>query len=414
MDKVLPKILKRGNEHVKSLVQAVLDHTTKASRTKPNVTEKGTVQVGSGGGEKTGLPSSARHEANISTLTKGTLQSSQSRASTTTIKAPSAVRPNAASKSNGKSPENNNAPASSAVAKPTVAKPPMFSGLLSASKKPGTSMASQKAAKPSEVKKPTKPSEASSKPSGEATPKPAFSFAEAIASLNKPKETEIRKRAADSPPETEEDRKKRLRKEARRHLRVRWKSEATLVETRLFTHDPEEELDMDHDMVRADLKNEGKMLKAGLGKSIEEEEEEEERAEGIELIPWRGPSQIDFAPLLKDPGTASNFLGRGGTVQVQSAEAEAQKKREMDTLIAIYTSKSDIPESPREPSEPFSGKPSQEVPFGEPPEKIKVSIALSARKLQSMLLLTRCRCAKLSSAAAKVNRLLLSPTRLPA
>ena len=373
LDKVLPKLLKRGNENVKSLVQAVLDHITKASKNKANVSEKVTAQVGLAGGEKTDASSAARQEADLGTGKKTTIPASQPRASTTLGKGLAAAKPNAALKPNGKPSESNDAKASPVTAKPITAQPSLFSGLLSASKKPGTSMASQKAAKASEAKKPSKPKEDSSKPAEQAPPKPAFSFAEAIASLNKPKETEPRKRAADSPPETEEDRKKRLRREARRHLRVRWKSEATLVETKLFTHDPEEELELDHDMVRADLRNEGKMLKAGLGKSVEEEEEEEELAEGIELMPWRGPSQIDFVDLQSDMGTATNFSSRGGTEQARSAETGVQRNREMNTLIAIYTSKSDIPESPREPSEPFAGKPSQEVAFGELPEKLKVS-----------------------------------------
>ena len=242
-------------------------------------------------------------------------------------------------------------------------------------------MASQKAQKPSEskkaieIKKPSRPSEGTSRPAEAVVSKPAFSFAETMASLNKPKEAEIAKKASDDrPPETEEEKKKRLRKEARRHLRVKWKPEAALVETRLFTHDPDEELDMDHDAVRADLRNEGKMLKAGMGKNLEDEEEDEELANGVELMPWRAPSVTDFSEIQAQDGTGQNLVGRGGIEEVRSAEKEVQRQREMNTLIAIYTSRTEIPDTPREPSDPFSGPSTQEVAFGEPPEKIRVSV----------------------------------------
>lgn len=94
--------------------------------------------------------------------------------------------------------------------------------------------------------------------------KPAFSFAETIANLAKPKETEPTINPAEQAPlETEEEKAKRLRKESRRGLRVAFKPEDELVQLRYFTHDPEEELGHDANMVRdvADIGGEGRMFK---------------------------------------------------------------------------------------------------------------------------------------------------------
>lgn len=54
-------------------------------------------------------------------------------------------------------------------------------------------------------------------------PKPTFSFGDIMADLNKQKDPGPAKPVEDGPPETEEERQKRLRKEARRRLRVSWK-----------------------------------------------------------------------------------------------------------------------------------------------------------------------------------------------
>ena len=125
--------------------------------------------------------------------------------------------------------------------------------------------------------------------------KPAFSFAETIANLNKPKEVTPNKRAPDDrPEETEEQRNKRLRKKSRAHLRVKWKPDSILVETRYFRHDPEEELEHDPNVIHDDFKNEGKMLK--LHKDREEFDEEENIAEETEFMPWRTPTGRPVPP----------------------------------------------------------------------------------------------------------------------
>lgn len=96
-----------------------------------------------------------------------------------------------------------------------------------------------------------------------------------MADLSKPKETVVVKPTEERPPETEEEKQKRLRKESRRKLRVTWKPENSLTEVRLFTHDPEEELGPGDGTLRGmgDVKGEGSVLK--LHKDLEELEEED-------------------------------------------------------------------------------------------------------------------------------------------
>lgn len=114
------------------------------------------------------------------------------------------------------------------------------------------------------------------KESQPAPSRPAFSFGDIMADLNKQKESPPSEPAENMPPETEEERTKRLRKEARRKLRVTWKPDDSLTEVRLFTHDPDEELGPgDHAQREAgDVKGEGSVLK--LHRDLDEFDEEED------------------------------------------------------------------------------------------------------------------------------------------
>lgn len=167
----------------------------------------------------------------------------------------------------------------------------LFGTLSSASKRPGTTNAERAAAaaaaKPTYVSSPRHvaceiqsyllPSRSAKNEEKPAAPpaKPAFSFGDIMADLSKPKETVVVKPTEERPPETEEEKQKRLRKESRRKLRVTWKPENSLTEVRLFTHDPEEELGPGDGTLRGmgDVKGEGSVLK--LHKDLEELEEED-------------------------------------------------------------------------------------------------------------------------------------------
>lgn len=60
--------------------------------------------------------------------------------------------------------------------------------------------------------------------------------------------------------------------------------------------------------------------------------------------------------------------------EIKSDERTAQEQRELSTLMVIYTTPADIPSSPREPSEPFTGDTLMEESFGAPTEETKVCL----------------------------------------
>ena len=125
-----------------------------------------------------------------------------------------------------------------------------------------------------------------------ATPKPTFSFAETMANLTKPKESVPSKSEDARPPESLEEKAKRLRKEERRKLHVTFKPDESLVETRIFVHDPEEEMGHEESMVRdvGDIRGEGQMLK--MHRDLEVTDDEEDGNSGEEtLAPWVLPTR---------------------------------------------------------------------------------------------------------------------------
>ena len=69
---------------------------------------------------------------------------------------------------------------------------------------------------------------------------------------------------------------------------------------------------------------------------------------------------------------ARNYTSRGGNAEITSEERARQEQRELSTLMVVYSSNFDIPSSPREPSDIFSGEHSTEESFGPPMEKTKV------------------------------------------
>lgn len=112
-----------------------------------------------------------------------------------------------------------------------------------------------------------------------------------MANLNKQKEAPPLKSEDNRPPETPEEKAKRLRKEERRKLRVSFKPDDSLVEVRTFVHDPEEEMGHDDSMMRdvGDSRGEGQMLKMHKDLDLMDDDED-----GIPLeqsfAPWKTPS----------------------------------------------------------------------------------------------------------------------------
>ncbi|KAK5162404.1 hypothetical protein LTR04_003851 [Oleoguttula sp. CCFEE 6159] len=270
-------------------------------------------------------------------------------------------------------------------AQQVVAKSPsLFSSLQSASKRPGTSNAVKAAVVPQKAAitgiLPTKKSTTLAMPTISSS-KPAFSFAETMANLTKPKESDPTvKPKEETPVETEEARVKRLRKEERRKLRVSWRPEANLVEVRLFTHDPEEELGHDESMVRdvGDVGGEGRMFKQHKDMIEVDEEDTDGLAREETFLTFTTPTLIDFSVVDLEERERNYSPYGGGLKESGSAEREVQERHEASTLMVFYTHPSDIPPCPREPADPYTGEPHVTNAFGKPPDSVLARESLLA------------------------------------
>ncbi|KAF2718750.1 hypothetical protein K431DRAFT_274106 [Polychaeton citri CBS 116435] len=270
------------------------------------------------------------------------------------------------------------APSSTSLAakpKTVTAKPAssgFFSGLQSASRK----SAALSAGKPN-VGTVSKLGEAKSiNPTASASAsKPTFSFAETMANLTKPKEEKpVQKpemeKAKETPPETPEQKAKRLRKESRRHLHVSFRPAEELEQIRYFTHDPEEDLGHDSSQVRdvSDVGGEGRMFKQ-QHQQMDVDEDEDGGEEEEKLRDFREPSAVDFSIVDQDERKRNYAKFGGGEQQPDATERSARESYESNNLLAVYASASDIPSNPREPPEIEMTGQSNVQSFGEPPAK---------------------------------------------
>ena len=311
VDKVLARITKKGSDRAKALAQKVLDNAAANNTQKSNDSKPALSQgVKEKAGVKVQLPNSRAVDAVVgmkrqreheSTAVQPTKKINASMATASSVAAStknlgSISKRMQSSKTDVKAATGNTStPAPKPKANHIVAKPSgFFSSLQSASKKPGTSNAALQSAQQKDGKKGALPDTLAT-PSSAATaavPKPAFSFAETMANLTKPKEAApIPKAEEDRPLETAEERVKRLRKEERRKLRVSFKPDDSLVQIRTFVHEPEEETGHEDSMVRDvdDIGGEGRMLK--MHKDLDDMDDEEDTVAGEEtLTPWRTPS----------------------------------------------------------------------------------------------------------------------------
>jgi hypothetical protein len=249
----------------------------------------------------------------------------------------------------------------------------LFASLSAASKKPVPSVTpttiAKSVTKPATTTTTTKDKKATSIPAA----KPAFSFAETMAQLLKPKEEEVAapvKSEKQLPPETPAEKAKRLRKESRRHLRVTFKPDSSLVQIKYFHHDPEEESGHDENFVRdaGDIGGEGRMFKQHKDMMDEDDDEETEAT----YRPWKEPTLVDFSRI--DPNDRKqNYEPYGGGESKPSCpEKETNIRREQTTLMVYYSHPSDIPASPREPLEQQSqpSAPATITNFGPPPDLV--------------------------------------------
>ncbi|KAF5569772.1 hypothetical protein FPHYL_1761 [Fusarium phyllophilum] len=158
--------------------------------------------------------------------------------------------------------------------------------------------------------------------------------------------------------ESPEEKAKRLRKEARRKLRVSWKPETELVQIRIFQKEEAEDEGRESNMTRdaADDRSEGMVLKQRAN------QEEEEDDEDVPYQPWMGPVAIDFSRLPTDVRN-KNFVTRGGNVTFTTDEQQRIADREQRELMAIYTDPDDIPPSPKSPMLEAAGTDQQKTQY---------------------------------------------------
>ena len=81
---------------------------------------------------------------------------------------------------------------------------------------------------------------------------------------------------------------------------------------------------------------------------------------------------VDFS-VIDAEELARSCSTRGGKIEVKSRERAIQEQRELTTLMAFYSTISDIPSSPREPHDPYSGDRAEEHMFGTPQDETRVS-----------------------------------------
>lgn len=374
VSKLLPRIIKKGIQPGKDLAQKIMDNAAQSTKRKQESNSNSPARDATpdkSNASATGIKRTRDGESNGLPATKKVVNS------TVTVRGGPSAK--ATTGSTAKAAENKATAAPAARPKASIVPPKptsLFGSLASASKKPGTSNAARAAAAAAAAKE--KGGAATDKKDSPqpAPAKPVFSFGDILADLNKKEEANIKKPSDDRPPETEEEREKRLRKEARRRLRVSWKPDDALTEVRLFTHDPEEVVGMDDDLKRDvdDIKGEGRMLK--LHKDLDEDEDDEVEPQEEEYHPWTSLPPVDQD--LSNEDQASNFIKRGGTKEPDSPEKKAQESREATTLMVFYTSPADVPASPKEPPAPTDDEPpTTQLPFGEPDDKVKVCYTLS-------------------------------------
>lgn len=404
LSKILQRFAKKATNESKALAQTVLDHAVAASAKKKADAISGKVaspqavdSPGSAARKElvTGMKRTREGETASQPATKKVARVASKPLAVQNAERRKALEASHALK-DGSKPIAGVTPASNgAKGKVAVVAPPksaVFSSLLSASKKPGTSLAARAAAAAAKDKTPsatasTTTPQMKDSPKRDSPPRStnitaplaktgASSFLGLLADIEKKPEKAVKK-DSDIINETQEQKARRLRKEARRQLRVTWKSDPDLVETRLFTHDPSEEVGHNDSQMRdaGDSGREGEMLK--LHKGMDEIDDEEDEDSFDDLEPFTPPSEVDFSVLEGDDPELSptliNAIKVGGAVKPTSPSSESQNKHELEAVMATYASKADRPSTPKEPDDDEGDfEPAEPgTPFGEPNEKVR-------------------------------------------
>ena len=353
LGKILPRYVKSGDAKTKYYAKKILEGATansKGNQTKPSVEPSAGVKRSSTAAGNAAPAAPAKKAAVSAATTNGNKVAPKSLA---TVKKPvDSTKPATATASTA-------APKTKTVqAKPSG----FFNGLQTVGKKPGTANSDKANAKLAAQRAAAAPA------------KPAFNLAAELANLAKPKEEP---KKAEPKPDTARDNEsperkaKRAARLARGAAGVRWKEAQDLVEVRYFSHDPAEELDHDASQMRdvKDVGGEGRMLKQHADMMDVDEEEDAAEDDTTKFVPFNTPSEVDFSTVDKDERDRQYAPYGGGKLQPDSRERAIREQYERDNIIVIYSSPSDIPPNPREPTDPFNGDqggPFKE--FGAPPE----------------------------------------------
>ena len=353
LGKILPRYVKGGDAKTKYYAKKVLEGATansKNNQTKPAAEPSAGVKRSSTAAGNAAPAAPAKKAAVTPATTNGNKITPKSLAA---VKKPA----------DSAKPATTTASTAATKTKTVQAKPSgFFNGLQSAGKKPGTASSDKSAAKPAAQRATAAPV------------KPAFNLAAELANLAKPKEEP--KKAEPKPDttrdnETPERKAKRAARLARGAAGVRWKEAQDLVEVRYFSHDPAEELDHDASQMRdvKDVGGEGRMLKQHADMMDVDEEDDVAEDDNLKLVAFSTPSEVDFSTVDKDERDRQYAPYGGGKLQPDSRERAIREQYERDNLIVIYSSSSDIPPDPREPTDPFNGEQGGPVKdFGVPPE----------------------------------------------
>ena len=391
--KLLQRLTKKATSESKSLAQAVLTNATSATAKRKAAAK---LEASASGDLVTGVKRSRDGEVLGQSATKKTLVKPSSKPLALQNAERRRVQEAAeAAKKTAKPVAGANGTTSAGVGqKAKVVIPPAkkasFSQLMSASKRPGTSNAERAAATkdvpkgisptlaPAAMQVMREPVKRESPPVSTPTnaeAKPTSSLKGFLSALEKKEEVKPKK-VEQVHNETAEQREKRLHKESRRKLRVSWKADSELVETKYFTHDPDEEIGHTDSSMKdvGDTTKEGEMLKLHK-EQLDDDEESDDSEEPDVSIEYTMPCEVDLSEVKDAEGNHAleyNSVKFGGTVEPESASREVQEKLEASTVMVVYALPSDRPDSPKEP--PDEGDDSDFQPcvdFGTVPDSIR-------------------------------------------
>ncbi|KAI9798839.1 MAG: hypothetical protein M1825_004962 [Sarcosagium campestre] len=355
LNKVTARLAKKGDEKTKDLIKQISDNakkakSEKAEELKPSVSGDGASRASDlSSGSKRPRPDDtetseqpSKKVASSSALNPSKTVSGAAKSTASTDR-----RTTATAQTSTKAKPSSSAAASKPKPAHVAAKPTNFfaDAMQSASKvKP----APKAAVRPSAAEGISVAATSSASATVAAPPRPAFSLFETLDNLNKPKEADKAKEVNKAPPETPEERVRRLRKEERRKLRVSFRPDDELVQVRYFTHDDSEELGRAYNLLRdaGDAVSEGHMFKQHKEMDVGDEEDDVSREEAFRA--WKNLIPIEF-DVIKSEKRAEIYSKRGGLLNADSPDRKEQEEHEARTLMVVYTDIDDIPASPKEP-----------------------------------------------------------------